>query len=105
MNKLTGIEFKVVGVSFDNDNGINRQVLLATLKKTDGIQLVREPRNLFDTNAVKVMSGEMQLGYVGKQYVTILAPMIDQGRKFMATISELDKYKGTYYCKIKVDEE
>lgn len=104
MNKLTGIEFKVVGVTFDNDNGINRQVILATMKDTDPVQLVREPSNKFDHNAVKVMSGDMHMGYVGKQYVTILAPMMDQGRQFNASIVELDKYKNSYYCKIKVDE-
>lgn len=105
MNKLTGIEFKVVGVSFDDEvTGLNRQVFLSMMKPTDPIIIEREPQNLFDRNAVAVKCNGNKIGYVGKQYVAILAPLMDQGRKFTARISELDKYKNTYYCKIIVDE-
>jgi len=105
MDKLTGIEFKVVGVTFDDDvTGLNRQVFLQGMKKTDPISLQREPQNQYDTNAVAVICNNNKIGYVGKQYAQILAPLMDQGRKFVAKIEDVDKYKSTYYCKIIVDE-
>jgi len=105
MNKLTGIDFKVVGVTFDDEaTGLNRQIFLASMKTTDHVELVREPQNPHDTNAVAVVCNGNKIGYVGRQYVQILAPMMDQGREFQASIMEVDKYKNTYYCKIMVNE-
>jgi hypothetical protein len=106
MNKLTGIEFKVVGVSFDDEvTGLNRQIFLQGMTMNDAIRLQREPQNRFDTNAVAVIYNDSnKIGYVGKQYAQVLAPLMDQDRVFTAKIQELNKYKGAYYCKILVDE-
>lgn len=104
MGMISNVEFKVVGVSFTNEDGVERQDILANVRTGDVVMLQREPHNLYDKNAVAVMSLYGQVGYVSKDYAKILAPMIDQGKKFKAEVIECDIYKNTRYCKIKVDE-
>lgn len=101
---ISNVEFKVVGVSFTNEDGVKRQDVIANLRVNDMVMLQREPANQYDTNAVAVMSLYGQVGYVGKEYAKILGPMIDAGKKFKAQVIECDIYKKTRYCKIRVDE-
>lgn len=64
---MNAIEIKAVGVTFPNEDGTNRQELLKELRKHDPIQLVEEPWNVADPNAIAIKNkrGEV-LGYVGK---------------------------------------
>ena len=56
---------KVVGVTYTNDDGINRQQILAKCKKGERINLRREYNNTHDQYAISVhrMNGE-KLGYL-----------------------------------------
>lgn len=96
---IKNVKLKVVGVTFEG-----RQEIIKQLNKSDIITIRREPTNKFDTNAIAVWSEKGQVGYIGKDYATILAPMMDAGTKFEATIAELDEYKGTHYIHILIDE-
>lgn len=96
---IKNVKLKVVGVTFDG-----RQEIIKQLKKSDIITIRREPTNRFDTNAIAVISEKGQVGYIGKDYSSILAPMMDAGTKFEATIAELDEYKGTNYIHILINE-
>ena len=107
MPKIQGLQFKVVGVTFDN-----RQ---ANLKLYDecglGVYLKREPSNIYDANAIQVMGildgiSHVQLGYIGKQYAVVLAPLMDNGTAFTATVDERGVFaeKGIHYISIRVDE-
>lgn len=104
MAKTQDVIFKVVGVSFKNENGTSRQEIISKLTKSSDIILVREPNNPYDINAVAVVADGQQIGYVSKQYAELLAQFMDGGRDFKAEIEELDKYKNTWYCKIRVGE-
>lgn len=105
MDKLTGLKFKVVGVTFTNeDTGVPRQSILAGMDRSEAVFLEREPTNQYDKNAVKVMTLHGQIGYVGKDYAAILSEMMDQGRTFKAKIDTLDFYKKNWYMVIQVDE-
>jgi hypothetical protein len=46
--------------------------------------LVREPHNTYDPNAIRVEVAGCLLGYVPKEHAKDLAPLMDQGRQFMA---------------------
>lgn len=46
--------------------------------------LVREPDNSYDPNAIRVELGEYLLGYVPKGHAAELAPLMDEGRRFIA---------------------
>lgn len=105
MPKLENMKFKVVGVTFTNeDTGMPRQQILSGMNPDEAVFLEREPNNLHDKNAIKVMTLHGQVGYVGKDYAAILAEMMDAGRKFRAKIDTLDTYKNNWYMVIKVDE-
>lgn len=67
-------ETRVAGVSFDN-----RQQLVARLKHGEPIQLIREPNNPHDPNAIAVKRGTgEQLGYVPAYLAAELAQEIDR---------------------------
>jgi hypothetical protein len=56
-------------------------------------ELVREPFNPFDSNAIKVaVIGQVFLGYVPRYLARILAPMMDAGRRFIAEFVSVNKY-------------
>ena len=96
---IKNVKLKVVGVTFEG-----RQETIKQLTKDDIITIRREPTNRFDTNAIAVWSGKGQVGYIGKDYAIILAPMMDAGTKFEVTIAELNEYKNTHYIHILINE-
>lgn len=54
----------VTGVNFPNESGPTRQDILRCCIVGDPITLEREPTNRFDPNAVRVLTGAGQIGYV-----------------------------------------
>jgi hypothetical protein len=47
------------------------------------VQLIREPSNAFDRNAVAVLdAGKHQLGYLKREVAAWFGPMIDRGYSF-----------------------
>jgi len=103
--KVQNVKFKVVGVTFANDDGTSRQGLISAMTNNSPVILEREPHNVHDTNAVMVKSIDGQLGYIPKEYAKIIAPMMDGGKKFKAKVDELGYYKSAHYIHITVDEE
>lgn len=104
-NKLKNVKFKVVGVTFANEDGSSRQAIIKSMANNSPVRLKREPTNIYDKNAVAVFYMDQQIGYIGKQFAQILAPLMDQGRVFNAKIDTTDVYKSINYCHIIVDEE
>lgn len=107
MDKITGVEFKVAGVTFKNDDGSDRgQKIIEISKNRDNtiIEIEREPSNRFDPNAVMVKADGVQIGYIPKDYASILSPLMDQGRVFNAKIKDCGEYKNRPYAAIIVDE-
>lgn len=96
---IKNVKLKVVGVTFEG-----RQEIIKQLNRADKIAIRREPTNRFDTNAIAVWTEKGQVGYIGKDYATILAPMMDAGTQFSVNIAELDEYKGTHYIHILLNE-
>ena len=77
---------KIVGVTFANPDGSDRQELIEDLD--DMLQnspfvdllLKREPENAYDSNAIQVLDGKgRQLGYLSRSVCTTLAPIMDNG--------------------------
>ena len=96
---IKNVKLKVVGVTFEG-----RQEIIKQLCHMDNITIRREPTNRFDTNAIAVFTEKGQIGYIGKDYATILAPMMDAGTQFEARIDDIGEYKGNYFCHIIIDE-
>jgi single-stranded-DNA-specific exonuclease len=84
---------KLVGVSFEG-----RQDVISGLKIGLDLDLVREPGNEHDLNAIAVRYGNLQLGYIRRGIAAHLAPRIDAGARYRARISSLtgggDRHRG-----------
>jgi single-stranded-DNA-specific exonuclease len=73
---------KVVGVSFEG-----RQDYIAGLAAGDPLELVRQPDNEIDPNAIAVHYGEIQVGYLKKEIAKRLAPQIDTGERYTVYVT------------------
>ncbi len=90
---------KVVGVTHKNDNGTNRQdVILGVAKPSCKVELVPEPDNPVDSNAVAVwISGRTfiffkfraQIGYLDSRLAGELTRHAEQGGRYEARITEV----------------
>lgn len=77
---------KVVGVSFEG-----RQEMVRKLEIGQSVELVRQPENTHDRNAIAVISeaGE-QIGFIKAKLSKDLAPVMDSGVKYVAEITSLN---------------
>lgn len=79
-----GFNTKIVGVTFEG-----RQDTIAGLRPGQPLELVRQPDNAFDPNAVAVFFGRLQLGFVRKAIAARIAPNIDAGERYRAEIKHI----------------
>ena len=79
---MNPIVTKLAGVTFRN---AQRNIWTFGSGDFDRFDLVREPNNPSDQNAIRVtIGGVVHLGYVPKELAKELAPIIDEGRKLTA---------------------
>jgi single-stranded-DNA-specific exonuclease len=79
-----GFNTKIVGVTFEG-----RQDLIAGLQPGAELELVRQPANAYDSNAVAVHFGRLQLGFVRKPIAARIAPNMDAGERYRAEIKHI----------------
>jgi hypothetical protein len=85
----------VAGVSYNNDDGSNRQTIISRCRPGEQLMLIREPENTFDPGAVKVVrTNGWQLGYLPAHMTrdgdpSGLAHQIDAGVKFRCRIADI----------------
>jgi single-stranded-DNA-specific exonuclease len=75
---------KIVGVSFER-----RQDLIAGLSVGAPLELVREPENPHDPNAIQVRYGPLQLGFIRREIARHLAPNIEAGDLYAAEVASI----------------
>lgn len=108
---IQNVDLKVVGVTFTNEDGSSRKEQILTLaeqyKDNLGgikIDLVREQENRYDTNAIKVLANDKQIGYLGKEYAAIIAPLMDEYEEFTAVVKGIGEYKNRPFCEITINQ-
>ncbi len=85
MNRLeTETHTRIAGVTFGN-----RQALVRNLVEGETLELVREPENVYDSNAVAVRRGKDHLGYIGRELARDLAQEMDGGGLFAVFVSSI----------------
>lgn len=103
---LKDFHTKVVGVSFDNSDGVNRQKILATCKAGESIYFEEEPDNPKDPKAVKVMrtSTKQQLGYLDRRVGREVIACANAGEVVGAIIGSISGGKGGHFlgCNIRI---
>jgi single-stranded-DNA-specific exonuclease len=75
---------KAVGTSFEG-----RQEIVGGLQPGQTVELVREPGNPVDPNAIAVRFGALQVGFLRKEIAKRLAANIDAGERYEARISDV----------------
>ena len=76
---------KAVGVTFGD-----RQAVLGTLRAGDRLRLRREPANPHDPHAVEILTEDGRpVGYLNARLAGRLAPLMDRGTRYVASISGL----------------
>ncbi len=97
---------KLAGVTHFQE-GNDPQKLLKKCKPGQELLLVRDPKNKYDSNAIKVYlkTGE-QVGWIGRDLAERLSEQIDSGTNIIVTISEITGgglFSGqSYGCNIKI---
>ena len=92
---MSGFFTKIVGVSFQNEDGSSRQELIEKMKrdfssKTIVLRLERQHSNPHDANAVAVTTPKgKQLGFLSKKVSETIAPILDNGKPVTATVSSI----------------
>jgi hypothetical protein len=66
------------------DEDRQRNIKMFGCRDIGSYALVREPKNPFDPNAIRVELGEYLLGYIPRADARELAPLMDSGRRFIA---------------------
>ncbi|HTU69634.1 MAG TPA: helicase-related protein [Candidatus Baltobacteraceae bacterium] len=80
----TQFHTKLVGVSFEG-----RQDTIAGLRAGTELTLQRQPQNEYDPNAIAVLYGELQLGFIKRDIAKHLAPAIDAGARYRTRAESL----------------
>ena len=76
-------EIKLAGVT-KGDEDRQKNIRMFGCEAIGSYALVREPDNPFDPNAIRVELAGYLLGYVPRAYAKELAPLMDEGRQFIA---------------------
>lgn len=112
MAQIQNVDLKVVGVTFRNEGtGESRRDIIRELAAKYGdnfrdikVEIKREPDNKYDMNAVMVLADGRQIGYLGKEYAAIIAPLMDECEEFTATVKGIGEYKNKPYCEITINQ-
>lgn len=93
---------KIVGISFEG-----RQDVAAGLVPGTPLDLVRQPENPKDANAIAVCLGALQIGFLRRQIAVHLAPLLDGGVRYRARVEHVTGgTQGKHYgVNIRVERE
>lgn len=71
--------FDIVGEARETKGGLSRQSILVAAEAGDPVSLRREANNPADANAVLVLIGEHDIGYLAREDAALIAPALDNG--------------------------
>lgn len=69
---------KVVGVTYENENGISIQSILPNLKHGENLFFIRDYHNQYDENAIKVYCKSGHIGHLSKELAAEIAPFLSE---------------------------
>lgn len=82
--------FDIVGEAGTTRSGEPRQKVLLGCEPGDPVELLREPDNKFDANAILVLWGNEDIGYLPRDDAALVAPHIDAGRPHRAQVHRIN---------------
>ena len=94
--------YSIVGISFNNDDGVSRRKIINNLQKYEELYLKHEPNNPKDKNAIAIWSAMGKIGYIPKDETLDILGYIEYGfaprAKFYGPV---DRY-GNFVCRVYV---
>ena len=97
---------KVVGVSHRNSDGSSRQRALKGCRQGMALQLIPEPNNPYDSDAIAVMTeAGNQIGYIASDTASKLRHYIEKGFRFQVKVKDITggtREKPTFGCNLVV---
>ena len=88
---------KVVGITRRNADGSDRQLIAKGLAPFDELQLIAEPENPFDRNAIGVCTAEgKQIGYLEARVAEDLSRRLARGTRAKCFVRAVRESRGTY---------
>ena len=100
----TGFFTKLVGVTFDNNNGTSRQQFLEDIYESFDINTKtfltakRDLDNPYDDKAVAIYdSQERQLGYLSRKVNETVAPWMDEGFDLLVEVVNVTGGEGSHW--------
>ena len=92
--------FYIAGVQFHEMKNV-----ISDLSKGDELDLVPEPWNKYDPNAVAIQACGTILGYVPKKFSSEVSAMLEVGKELTCVIAELKpQSKPWEQCKVDIGE-
>lgn len=82
----------VVGVSFVEGYPANIHKIAELFRQRKGdvfVQLVRNPENQYDKNAIEVRLDNRMIGHIPKEIAARIAPAMDRGVQYLASIYQI----------------
>lgn len=79
-------ELTVHGEAQHNDDGSDRQEIIAGLRPGESVSLIREPHNRYDGNAIRVDSRLGCVGYIARSEAVSMAKALDAGEIWHVSI-------------------
>lgn len=73
-----------VGMHFRGQGAVDAASLLTPEQP---LTLVREPENPYDEYAIKVLLGDMHIGYIERSKAAWISPLVDEGRQMTAELT------------------
>jgi len=92
----------IAGVTFSNNNAQPRLNILQKIAVGEVLQLVKEPTNKVDPNAIKIMSKQGQLGYIKASDLLIFRLVELDSLKVILLEKNTSKKQDVTYGKIEV---
>ena len=95
---------QIVGVTKNSDEGVNIQNILPELEVGSKLTFIREPKNIYDTNAIKVICDYQHIGYLKSSLAEEIAPIMDSGKELKGYIKQITGGTDgkTYGCNIHI---
>ncbi len=100
------MRISVAGLSHLNSDGTSRQNYLCMCKVNDYMMLVRDSRNPYDPNAIKICNKNgQQIGFIPQALTREYASKLDSGARCTVVIVEITEpdEKGFKRCVISFD--
>ena len=79
----------VVGLQYGN-----RSARLPAVSVDDAVTLIRDYRNPYNANAITISHGSGELGYLPRNVARLIAPQMDTGSTFRATVTGIERGTG-----------